>query len=81
MDSKGIHSEKPRPANPYVAWAPAKGRGIRGFISIVGNNFLFDKNYYLIGIISIVISLETFFDGPEKSPKTPKTPVSATARL
>jgi hypothetical protein len=34
----------------------------------------FDKNYYLIGIISIVISLEFFFDGPEKSPKTPKPP-------
>ena len=73
MDSTGIFSEKPRPANPYVAWAPGEQRGFRGFISILKNIFLYDKNYYLIGISSIVISLETFYDRP-KNPQKPPNP-------
>jgi len=40
MDSTGILSEKPRSANPYVAWAPGEQRGFRGFILTPGKIFL-----------------------------------------
>ena len=38
-DCTGFRFEKPRPGNPYGAWAAGSYRGFRGFISTTGKFF------------------------------------------
>ena len=65
---------------PLQGMGSGEGTGYSGFYFNYQEIFLFDKNYYLIGIIPIVISLETFLR-TRKIPKNPQPPVSATVRL
>jgi hypothetical protein len=71
-DCTGFRFEKPRPGNPYRAWAAGSYRGFRGFISTTGNFFKIDHPYRL----DQSGSQEKIFQRPKKTIKTPKTPFS-----
>ena len=66
----GIHSEKPRPGNPFVAWAAGNCRGFRGFISTAGKFFKNDHPDQLDHQ-----GHKKQFSATEKNHKNPKYPV------
>ena len=75
-DCTGFRFEKPRPGNPYGAWAAGSYRGFRGFISTTGKFFKNDHPYRL----DQSGSPEKIFQRPKKTIKTPKTPFSPSNR-
>jgi hypothetical protein len=72
----GFRFEKPRPGNPYGAWAAGDHRGFWGFISTPGIFFKNDHSGYL----NHQYPLKKYFQRPKKTIKTPNTPFSLSDR-